>query len=496
MHIVITNMFFGYRLMTIDNHGNPLDFQHIYKNKDIEKKMQVSPYLHRIYLLRVVDYLKAMDVFVVRMPDGRDGFIRNKGSQPLIVNQQTIHIAEKLQIGQRIIGYCISHDVGRNKKPLISSEIRLEMCGIEMCIGGDAAKKKPNSQLSQTEFYKRIINIFVDVTDNNTPLPFHISKKKDTFTITQQVENYCINHIHSIVQAIRNAHTTKKSVTLTPNITEEIDNTLAQAVLNLAYHYPDKDLSVIHVDNHDIAQRIYKTLNYADSELTDKLTIKSKQICYDEQLIEAIYESLFTTKITLNSGVTIHIEYTQLGHIIDIDLGYMISANLPKEHTLYRANYEAIQCIFKHMKWRNLHGIICIDLINMSAKNTRSLYRYILELAKQDDARIDVLPPSRFQIIELTRQFKNPPLKTHAYEVQNMFTLDSVLRKFQKELQEHKLQNKKQLMLSPQLYKTYIEFRPFIESEIKKSCYVNFSIHQQETQMISDSELEHAYTII
>jgi len=72
-------------------------------------------------------------------------------------------------------------------------------------------------------------------------------------------------------------------------------------------------------------------------------------------------------------------------------------------------NVEAAHEIARILRLRDMGGIIAIDFIDMYDKeNNRMLYDTLKEAMKADRAKHNILPPSKFGVVEITRQRVRP----------------------------------------------------------------------------------------
>src|SRR5690606_30540081 len=72
-------------------------------------------------------------------------------------------------------------------------------------------------------------------------------------------------------------------------------------------------------------------------------------------------------------------------------------------------NIEAAKEIARLLRLRDMGGIIAIDFIDLyEPENRRALHKALKDAMEDDKAKHNVLPPSRFGVIELTRQRVRP----------------------------------------------------------------------------------------
>lgn len=119
-------------------------------------------------------------------------------------------------------------------------------------------------------------------------------------------------------------------------------------------------------------------------------------------------KTLFGKKVPINLGGYLIIEHTEAMHVIDVNSGNRKDTDNQESNAL-ATNIEAAKEIAALLQLRDMGGIIAIDFIDMHEKeHNRELYEKMKEFMKNDRAKHNVLPPSRFGVIEITRQRVRP----------------------------------------------------------------------------------------
>lgn len=112
--------------------------------------------------------------------------------------------------------------------------------------------------------------------------------------------------------------------------------------------------------------------------------------------------------IPSSKGAYLVIEHTEALHVIDVNSGPNLNANTNKDHGL-NINKMAATEIARQLRLRDMGGIIVVDFIDMpNPEHRKLLYNHLKEEMKRDKARHKVLPPSRFGLIQITRQRNRP----------------------------------------------------------------------------------------
>ncbi len=119
-------------------------------------------------------------------------------------------------------------------------------------------------------------------------------------------------------------------------------------------------------------------------------------------------KTLFGKKVPLPSGGYLIIEHTEAMHVIDVNSGNRKGADGQESNAL-ATNVEAAEEIARVLQLRDMGGIVCVDFIDMHDKeNNRILFEKMKEFMKSDRAKHNLIPPSKFGVIEITRQRVRP----------------------------------------------------------------------------------------
>jgi ribonuclease G len=125
---------------------------------------------------------------------------------------------------------------------------------------------------------------------------------------------------------------------------------------------------------------------------------------FDHFNIESPIDANLGKKIFLKSGGHLVIDQSEALTAIDVNTGRFVGKR-DLEETVLRTNLEAVKEIVHQLRFRNIGGIIIIDLIDMeSAENRNKVYSALQEALKQDKARTNILKISELGLVEMTRK--------------------------------------------------------------------------------------------
>jgi ribonuclease G len=125
---------------------------------------------------------------------------------------------------------------------------------------------------------------------------------------------------------------------------------------------------------------------------------------FDHFNIESPIDANLGKKIFLKSGGHLVIDQSEALTAIDVNTGRFVGKR-DLEETVLRTNLDAVKEIVYQLRFRNIGGIIIIDLIDMeSAENRNKVYSALQEALKQDKARTNILKISELGLVEMTRK--------------------------------------------------------------------------------------------
>ncbi|MBR4887468.1 MAG: Rne/Rng family ribonuclease [Muribaculaceae bacterium] len=141
-----------------------------------------------------------------------------------------------------------------------------------------------------------------------------------------------------------------------------------------------------------------------------KLYAKETPI-FDNFNITKQIKSSFGKTVSFKSGAYIIIEHTEALHVIDVNSGNRSKASSDQESNALDVNLKAADEIARQLRLRDMGGIIVIDFIDMSKQEHRqTLYDHMRQIMANDRARHNILPLTKFGLMQITRQRVRPAL--------------------------------------------------------------------------------------
>ncbi|GAB4383831.1 MAG: ribonuclease E/G [Salibacteraceae bacterium] len=134
--------------------------------------------------------------------------------------------------------------------------------------------------------------------------------------------------------------------------------------------------------------------------------------------IEKQIKSLFGKHVTMKSGAYLVIEHTEAMHVIDVNSGNTAKTEASQEDSAIKVNIEAAEEVARQLRLRDMGGLIVVDFIDMRKNENRKLLTEKLrKFMSADRAKHQVLPVSRFGLVEITRQRVRPEMEIKTSEV-------------------------------------------------------------------------------
>jgi ribonuclease E len=193
----------------------------------------------------------------------------------------------------------------------------------------------------------------------------------------------------------------------------------SDAVTRALRDYLSDDIGEVLIDEPAAYQRALEYVQrFQSTDAQGQLKLYSDDVpLFTRYQIESQIESAYSHTVTLPSGGSIVIDYTEA--LVSIDIN---SARATRggdiETTACNTNLEAAEEIARQLRIRDLGGLIVIDFIDMeSKKNQQSVEDRLRDAVRSDRARIQLGRISRFGLMEMSRQRLRPSLGESTHTV-------------------------------------------------------------------------------
>lgn len=236
----------------------------------------------------------------------------------------------------------------------------------------------------------------------------------------------------------------------------------------------------IHVNSTEVQEELKEYLSRISPEQEKIVLLHKKETpIFQEFNVTKQIKGAFGKNVTMKKGVYLVIEHTEALHVIDVNSGKKVDSNKDQEANALAVNLEAAEEVARQLRLRDMGGIIVVDFIDMKKEKNRNLLtERMKEAMSTDKAKHNILPPTRFGLVQITRQRVRPEMNIDTQENCPMCSangkIDSSL------LLIEQIENKLHNLTETHKGNIQISTHPFVASYInKKEGWFSTSISKQ-----------------
>ena len=174
----------------------------------------------------------------------------------------------------------------------------------------------------------------------------------------------------------------------------------------------------IYVNDDEICKEVkdYVSLIAADKAgIVKKYT--GKVPIFDNFNVTKQIKSGFGKTVNYAHGAYLIIEHTEAMHVVDVNSGNRSKNQNGQEATALDTNLGAADELARQLRLRDMGGIIVVDFIEMNlAEDRQMLYERMCKNMQKDRARHNILPLSKFGLMQITRQRVRPAIDVNVEE--------------------------------------------------------------------------------
>ena len=174
----------------------------------------------------------------------------------------------------------------------------------------------------------------------------------------------------------------------------------------------------IHINDEAVYEEVkdYVTLIAPERAGIVKL-YKGQLPIYDNFGITKQIKSSFGKTVSYKSGAYLIIEHTEALHVVDVNSGNRSKSGNGQEANALDVNLGAADELARQLRLRDMGGIIVVDFIDMNeAENRQKLYERMCQNMQLDRAKHNILPLSKFGLMQITRQRVRPAMDVNTSE--------------------------------------------------------------------------------
>lgn len=168
----------------------------------------------------------------------------------------------------------------------------------------------------------------------------------------------------------------------------------------------------IYVNDADTFDQLHDYVSMILPEKADIVKLYADEApIFDHFGVTRQIKTSFGKTVSFRSGAYIIIEHTEALHVIDVNSRNRSRSSADQESNALEVNLRAAEEIARQLRLRDMGGIIVIDFIDMNkAEHRQTLFDHMREVMSNDRARHNILPLSKFGLMQITRQRVRPAL--------------------------------------------------------------------------------------
>ncbi len=175
----------------------------------------------------------------------------------------------------------------------------------------------------------------------------------------------------------------------------------------------------IYVNDKDVYKQITEYVSVIAPERKNIVKLYTGALpIFDNFGVTKQIKSLCGMTVTFNNGAFLIIELTEALHVIDVNSGNRNKSKMGQEDSAFEVNVAAAEEIARQLRLRDMGGIIVIDFIDMmKGEHRNKLHAMMQEFMAKDRAKHNILPLSKFGLMQITRQRVRPEMEVATSEV-------------------------------------------------------------------------------
>ncbi|MBQ8158918.1 MAG: Rne/Rng family ribonuclease [Prevotella sp.] len=168
----------------------------------------------------------------------------------------------------------------------------------------------------------------------------------------------------------------------------------------------------IYINDSEVFNQIHDYVSLIAPEKADVVKLYNGNVpIFDNYNVTKQIKSGFGRTVNYKRGAYLIIEHTEAMHVVDVNSGTRIKKENGQEANALETNLGAADELARQLRLRDMGGIIVVDFIDMNlAEDRQLLYERMCENMKKDRARHNILPLSKFGLMQITRQRVRPAM--------------------------------------------------------------------------------------
>lgn len=174
----------------------------------------------------------------------------------------------------------------------------------------------------------------------------------------------------------------------------------------------------IYVNDTDIFKEVKQYVTLIAPEKTEIVKLYNGNVpIFDNFNVTKQIKSSFGKIVNYKHGAYLIIEHTEALHVVDVNSGNRTRSANGQEANALDVNLGAADELARQLRLRDMGGIIVVDFIDMNlAEDRQILYERMCKNMQKDRARHNILPLSKFGLMQITRQRVRPAMDVNVEE--------------------------------------------------------------------------------
>ena len=174
----------------------------------------------------------------------------------------------------------------------------------------------------------------------------------------------------------------------------------------------------IYVNDADIMNQVKDYVSMIAPEKKDIVKLYTGTVpIFDNFNVTKQIKSSFGKTVNYKRGAYLIIQSTEAMHVVDVNSGNRTRSENGQEQNALEVNLGAADELARQLRLRDMGGIIVVDFIDMNlAEDRQLLYERMCKNMQKDRARHNILPLSKFGLMQITRQRVRPAMDVNVEE--------------------------------------------------------------------------------
>ena len=307
-------------------------------------------------------------------------------------------ITSVLTSGQTVIVQITKEPIS-TKGPRLASEISL--AGRNLVLIPFSDKVSISSKIESAEEKNRLKTLIQSIKPKNYGVIVRTVAEGKKVAVLDAELRELVKRWESAFAAIRKETRTPKLFIGEMNRT----STILRDMLNVTFNS-------IHINDTVLAEDIRKYIREIAPEKEKIVKVYNGSIpIFDHFGVNKQIKALFGKTVSFKHGAYLIIEHTEALHVIDVNSGNRSRSGNDQEANALEVNMEAATEIARQLRLRDMGGIIVVDFIDMqSTENKQLLFEKVKDVMANDRTKHNILPLSKFGLMQITRQRVRPEM--------------------------------------------------------------------------------------